>query len=204
MPPLKPALIGLRAKTARAIAIVLGGPARSPQAIHRAELILSSPHLPATYQPYHTVMELPWSDAQVAVRKSAADIEVLASQALAELVREVKSRGFAVLGVAVVGAPERRLESIGNPHIRAHAAEGVLYRHVLEVAAKENSLKSRALTEKGLFGLAEAELGLSRRVFDSTLACLGEDFGRPWRADEKMAATAAWLALADGGPLRVK
>ena len=133
--PRKKAVIGLRAKTARAIALVLGGTARAPQPIHRAELILSSPRIHATAQPYHEVMDLPWEQAQVAVKESALAIENLAREALAGLLRDVEARGFLVLSLAIVGAPERRLEAIRNPHIRAHAAEGVLYRHVWEIAA---------------------------------------------------------------------
>ena len=121
------AVIGLRTKTARAIAIVLGGPVSAPQTICRAELRLASPHLPATYQPYHEVMELPWDRAEAAVQETVVAIEAVASEALGGLARDVRARGFAVVSVAIVGAPARRLESIGNPHIRAHAAEGVLY-----------------------------------------------------------------------------
>lgn len=194
-PLLQPAFIGLRTKTARAIAIVLSGSARAPQAIHRAELILSSPKIPATYQPYHAVMSLPWNDAQILVQESAAAIESLATQALRGLLLHAESHGFTVERISIVGAPERRLESIGSPHIRAHAAEGVLYRHALEVAAAANALQSRALVEKGFLSRAEADLDLPSGVFNSTLARLGQELGRPWRADEKMAAAAAWLAL---------
>jgi hypothetical protein len=193
----KKAVIGLRAKTARAIAVVLGGPARAPQPIHRAELILSSPRIQTTAQPYHEVMDLPWEHAQVAVQKAAIAIENLARDALAGLLRDVEARGFSVLCVAIVGAPERRLETIGNPHIRAHAAEGVLYRHALEVAASGNSLPSRVFPEQGLLELPDFELGLTVSKIASCLAKLGTGFGRPWRADEKMAAIAAWMALLD-------
>ncbi len=195
MTKIKPAVIGLRAKTGKAIAMVLGGPEHAPQAICRSELTLSAPGSPATYQPYHEVMELPWDQAQVAVRVSAAVVERLASEALAGLAEEVRSKGFTILRVAVVGAPARRLESIGSPHVRAHAAEGVFFRQALEVAAAANSLKSSAFVEKGLLTGAEAQLGFSESVFNSNVARLGVEFGRPWRADEKMAAVAAWIAL---------
>ena len=194
----KPVTIGLRARTARAIAIVLGGTSESPVAIHRAELVL------ALRQDSGHVAAVPRSDGSTLGAGQvgrAADgwsvIEDLASQALAGLVRDVRSLGFAPRSVVVVGAPERNLESIGSPHIRAHAAEGVLYRHALEVAAGANDLRSRAVSEKGLLAIAEAELGLTAQVIRSRLVNLGEEFGRPWRADQKLAATAAWLALVE-------
>jgi hypothetical protein len=197
MAPKKKAVIGLRVKTAKAIALVLRGTARTPQPIHRAELILSSPRIHATAQPYHEVMDLPWEQAQVAVQESALAIENLAIEVLAGFLRDVEARGFSVRNVAIVGAPERRLEAIRNPHIRAHAAEGILYRHVLKIAASGNSLASRVFPEYGLLARAESTLGLSGSEITSCLADLGNRFGRPWRADEKAAAVAAWIALVD-------
>src|SRR5271156_4260697 len=94
MPKLQPAVLGLRAKTGRAIAITLGGTRGLPSAIDRAELILWSPKTPATFQPYHAVLELPWEQAEPAARQIEAVIVDLATQALARLVRDVRSRGI--------------------------------------------------------------------------------------------------------------
>jgi hypothetical protein len=195
MPKLQPAVLGLRAKTGRAIAIALGGTPGLPSAIDRAELVLWSPKTPATFQPYHAVLELPWEQAETAAHQIEAVIVDLATQALARLVRDVRSRGIELKRVAVVGAPDRRLESIGSPHIRAHAAEGVLFRRVLETAAAANSLRCRRVVEKDLFNRTIAELGISDAVFAAHLARLGRELGRPWRTDEKLAAAAAWLGL---------
>jgi hypothetical protein len=192
---LKPAAIGLRAKTGRAIAIVAAGTREKAVGIHRAELVMSAPGTPATFQPFHAVMELPWGQAELAARPAISAIEELASRSLAALVHDVVSLGFAVRGVGVVGAPERKLDAIGNSHIRAHAAEGVLFRHALEVAAGANALRSRALLEKGLYALAAKELGIPAASLLAHLSRLGKELGRPWRTDEKLAAIAAWLML---------
>src|SRR5437667_5817680 len=130
----KTATIGLRAKTARAIAVVLRGPADSPEVLRRLELRLHDPRVPATGQPYHEVMELPWQRSQVAVRKTAKLIEAVATKALSQLIREVQASELVVSAAGIVGAPERRLEKIGSGHIRAHAAEDVLFRQVVEKA----------------------------------------------------------------------
>jgi hypothetical protein len=141
-------------------------------------------------------LELPWAKAQIEVRKTASKIEAVASKALALLVKEVQAEGFVVGGVAVVGAGDRNLEKIGSTHIRAHAAEGVLFRQVLEVAAEENSLPSRRFDERNLDETAASELSLPVAKLKGQLADIGRSVGSPWRADEKAAATAAWLALA--------
>ena len=198
------ASIGIRAKTGRTIAVVLSGPPGSPQVLKRLELSLVNPRLPATYQPYHEVMELPWAEGQVAVRKFSKAIEQIASKALAQLIRNVQAEDYSVCGVGIVGAPERNLDKIGSPHIRAHAAEGVLFRHVLEVAARTNRLRSRVFPEYDFNQLAATDLGSTPKELEDCLSELGRSVGRPWRADEKKAATAAWLALRSFGSSKRK
>src|SRR5467141_5409769 len=99
--------IGLRTKTARAIAVVLGGASDALLVLKKYEMKLADPKVPATAQPYHEVMDLPWEESEKAVRKSAAAIEAIARKALAQLIKELKSQGMKVSGVGVVGARDR-------------------------------------------------------------------------------------------------
>src|SRR5207247_7284 len=96
----------------------------------------------------------------------------------------------------IVGAPERNLAAIGSPHIRAHAAEGVLFRRVLQAGAAANALYWSAFPERDFESFAAMSLGLAVAAARLRLAEFGQALGRPWRADEKAAAMAAWLALA--------
>ena len=189
--------VGLRAKTGRAIAVVLGGELDSPRVLKRVELKISNPSFPETSQPYHEVLDLPWDKAVVAVRKIASRIEKQASKEIARLVREVQADGQMICGVGIVGAADRNLEKIGSTHIRAHAAEGVLFRAVLEVGAEANALPNRRFDERLLDQTAESELELPIAKIRAHLAEMGRAAGSPWRADEKAAAIAAWLALAN-------
>jgi hypothetical protein len=199
LPKSRAVSIGLRAKTARAIAVVLGGPPASPIVIKRTELILWDPAMPATNQPYHEVMDLPWEQSKIAVQKSALRIESVASKALGDLIRGVTVEGFTVCGVGIAGAGNRNLEKIGSTHIRAHAAEGVLFRHALEVAALTNRLRSTSFDERTLEQISASELRRSIDDLKVRLAEMGRAIGSPWRADEKSAALAGWLALAAYG-----
>ena len=182
-------------KTARAIAVVISGNRESPQAVARAEITLNTPDTPALFQPYHEVMNLPWDQAVLAVRNSERAIEAVATRSLKSLILDMRARGLEITCVAIVAAPERKLESIGSPHIRAHAAEGVLFRHVWQVAAEAIGVPSQAFSEKDFESFAATRLGLPLDALRSQLAEFGNAVGRPWRADEKAAATAAWLAL---------
>jgi hypothetical protein len=181
--------IGLKSKTGRAIAVALSEPAASPEFILREEVLLSDSRRPATMQPYHEVMELPWSDGLVAVQPAIEAIEEIATASLAALIEKLATQGCRVTAVAVVGPADRRLERIGNPHIRAHAAEGVLFRRVLEVAAKANRCRSRSFVDPA------AELKVPPNKVKRVIAALGKSAGSPWRSEEKSAAMAAWALL---------
>src|SRR6266481_6462266 len=154
-----PVAIGLRAKTARAIVVVLGGSADAPVVLAKKEIRLVDPKVPGTAQPYHEVMDLSWEESQREVRKYAAAIERAAKKALAKLIGEQRTKGLKIAGVGIVGAPDRDLARIGNPHIRAHAAEGVLFRHVLDLAAQSNGLQWEAISDRKFDETIAARLG---------------------------------------------
>jgi hypothetical protein len=183
------AAIGLKTKTGRAIAVVLSGSRVRPQFVCREMLKLYDEDLPVTLQPYHNVMELPWSESVVAIRGAIAAIEKIAAASLRTLIDSVHSRGMRVTSVGIVGPADRKLAQIGSPHIRAHAAEGVLYRAVMETAARENACAWRSFVDPA------SALGRPDREVKKFLADIGKIAGSPWRADEKSAAMAAWACL---------
>jgi hypothetical protein len=187
--------IGLRAKTGRAIAVVLAGSSESPLVLTKTEISLIDPKLPATAQPYHAVMELPWEESQRAVRKYEQAIERVATKALAQLIKSQPSNGSKIGGAGIVGAPDRDLARIGNPHIRAHAAEGVLFRHVLDVAAQSNGLKWQLFSDRDFEETMAERLGPKHARVKRTISELSRSVPAPWRNEEKQAAMAAWVML---------
>ncbi len=192
---MKIASIGFRTKTARAVAVALIPGDPMPQYLARWNVSLSDPGIPATSQPHHEVMELPWSEAQSAVRPIESRIEDIADHALSELLNELASNGRQVTCIGLVGSPDRNLERIGNPHIRAHAAEGILFRRVLENAATAHNIKWRSFSDRDFDEMIVTELKTKSEQIKRALAAIGRSAGRPWRADERAAATAAWLML---------
>ena len=187
--------IGLRAKTGRAICVVLGGTIDAPLVIEKFEMALTDPKIAGTFQPYHEVMELPWADSQKAVQKFVRAIEKVARKALGNLARKLQAEGMTVAGVGIIGAKDRDLSRIGNYHIRAHAAEGVLFRQVLDEAARTNGLPFKAFPERQFAQLLKDELGSKSESIKRKLDEAARALPPPWRADEKLAATAAWLTL---------
>lgn len=190
-----PVTIGLRAKTGRAIAVVMGGSRAAPFVLSKTEIKLTDPKIPETFQPYHEVMDLPWEQGQRAVRTFTRPIEVVARKVLAKMIKELQTAGLNVKGVATVGSKDRDLARIGNYHIRAHAAEGILFRRVLELGAEAYGLRTRSFSDRELEKIAASELELSAAAIKQALGSLGQSLDPPWRADEKQAAVAAWLML---------
>lgn len=181
---MRKAAVGFRSKTGRAIAVVLSD---RPSLVWRGEVSLIDESYSATVGPYHTVMELPWTEALVAVRPLVESIQAATDRMFAALLEDMRARDVDVRAAGVVGSPPRDLAKIGNYHIRAHAAEGVLFREVLVAAAGKYRMRVAAHSEE--------ELARDVAKLKATLAKLGKEAGPPWRADERLAATAAWLHL---------
>jgi hypothetical protein len=188
------ASIGFRTKTAKAIAIALTDRS-SPELVQRWDLELYDRDLPETGQPHHEVMELPWPEAQLAVRQYEDRIAEVTTERLRALIEELRSRALRVRAIGVVGSPDRNLQKIGNRHIRAHAAEGALFRRAVEIAAARCNLLCRPFSDRGFDEFAVRELQCKPQKVKTVMGAIGRSAGRPWRADERAAATAAWLVL---------
>ena len=147
-------------------------------------------------------MHLAWPEAEAVARRTAAAVQRVASRELARLLREASSSGIALCGAGVVGSADRDLAKIGNYHIRAHAAEGILFRRALSAAAEAGGLRCRADSEKELYERAQTRLRRPEVELRRVVSELGRGVARPWRADEKTAALAAWLAMATYGGSR--
>ena len=78
-------------------------------------------------------------------------------------------------------------ERITSPHMRAHGKEGWLFREICEQAAETAGIEPLTLSID--------EIRWMRATTKRALNALGDAFGRPWTADWKLAAAAAWTRL---------
>jgi len=198
--------IGFRVKSGHAIAVILQGSVESPLPVARQVVELCDPAVAETRQPYHSGLGQAEADPKTIARRvkiieraASASVSGLAAKLGVDRLeqgrtgssRRVECRAALVTGSVIDP------ESVGNPHIRAHAYEGRLFRTVLEQALVAHGIRASVIVEKQLAEMARRRLARSDRAIKQRLSELGTAFGSPWRSDEKAAATAAWMALAD-------
>ena len=188
--------IGFRVKTGRATAVVMAGPASAPRVLSRKSLQLWDPAVPESHQPWHAEFELPAEESARVVPKALAAVERVALSALRELVGEVQAEQGAILGISLVAGSATDPESIHNPHMRAHAREGQLFPNALAAAARAMRIPAVTMVESEVFASAAAKLGKSPDAVKVAVTELGRAVGKPWSAEEKCAAAAAWITLA--------
>ena len=189
--------MGLRVKTGRAIAVLLSGPADAPRVLARREISLVDPAHPETRQPYHAALGLEGAAAEAVVAGARCAVERVAARELAALAEEL--RGLAASACpcgALVVSSDADPARIANPHVRAHAGEGRLFREALETALRAQGLAPRVFLARALPERAARALGRGDRELAREVAALGAALGPPWRGEEKAAALAAWTLLA--------
>jgi hypothetical protein len=186
--------LGFRVKSGFAVAVVLSGPVVSPIALARRVVSLSDPDVEATKQPYHDGFGTAQEDLEEISRLTAI-VAQSARQSIRELLIDRmfdgRSRPRAGLVVGSVIDPS----TVGNPHIRAHANEGRLFRTALEDALREHRVSCTVVVDKVLGAQAARALNRTAGEIKSVVAGMGAALGGPWRAEEKSAATAAWMVL---------
>src|SRR5207245_8073270 len=98
-----------------------------------------------------------------------------------------------VVGTFPAGA---RLESILASHALAHAAEARLYQRALLQGAESRRLGPIAIPKRSIWEQGEAEFGVAQDELRHLVDQLRREVGPPWAQDQKLAALAAWIALA--------
>ena len=189
--------IGFRVKTGRATAVVMAGPASAPRILSRKSLELFDPAIPESHQPFHAEIELPPADSARVVSLALKAVDRVALSALRELVGEVQRELGSIVGIALVAGSSTNPESIRNPHMRAHAREGQLFPQALATAAKVMRIPAITIVESEVFTSAAGKLGKTQDAIKIAVAEMGRDVGKPWSAEEKAAAAAAWILLAE-------
>lgn len=174
--------LGFKARTGRAILVILAAGERGPEVFERSEIAL----LPeGEFAPYHAAEELEPLAARQHVKRS------IAAKCCADAQHQVCGCGVLV----GPGMPDWSTDEILTVHFRMHKAEGELFRDVLVQGARECGIALTTLPQKSALDAAAKLLGATRARLDAELAALGKSAGAPWGAHQKEAAAAALVVL---------
>ncbi len=190
----QPAALGFRVKSGWAATVLLTGSARSPQLCDVRHIDLSDPRLPETQQPYHAAMGKLETDTTEINRRVRA-VRSIAQQSIATLLAGCRQKGYVIGRAALVVGSQVDPDSIANAHIRAHAFEGQLFRSVLEETLQANRIRTEILIERDAYAQGATKLKESNENVRRVIQNFGRAAQGSWRAEQKLAALAAWLAL---------
>ncbi len=188
------AAVGFRVKPGWATAVLLVGTIEAPRVLSLRIITLSDPDVPETKQPYHAAMGILEED-QAKIRSRTAIVQRVAVLSVNSALNDFAMTGHQVLRVGLVVGSLIDPQSISNPHIRAHALEGQLFRSVLLKAVEAHSLPYSVVLEREAYTGAVTTLARSEADVKRVISALGRSLSGPWRADEKLAALAGWVNL---------
>jgi hypothetical protein len=192
------AALGCRAHTGWAALVVVAGGLARPEVLFRGRAELGDPAGRVRRNVYQAsrALEPAVAAAQVeAVERIAAE---QAAAALERTVRQITDEGAVVRSCAVVVGTflrEARLESILASHALAHAAEGRLYQDALLQGAESCGLDAIAIPKRSIWEQGDA-FRVAQDELRRWIGQLRREVGPPWAQDQKLAALAAWIALA--------
>jgi len=188
------AALGFRVKSGWAAAVLLTGSARSPQLCDVQRIDLSDPRFPETRQPYHAAMGRLETDTRK-INRRVDVVRRIAEKSITKLLAGYRQQNFTIKRAALVVGSQIDPHSVTNPHIRAHALEGQLFRSVLQESLHGHRILSDVLIERDAYARAAVQLKQSNENMRRVIQKFGRDTKAPWRAEQKLAAVAAWVAL---------
>jgi len=181
-----PCTVGFRVKSGWAAAVLLG----AEQVLDSRIIELADPKVADSRQPYHAGFGTAQTDT-AKVNRLVRGIERFSQRSVTALVAEYRDE-HRVRRAGVVVASLTDPARIANQHMRAHASEGRLFRTVLVAALEHCGVTVRVILEREIYELLGKVLRRSPTDAKRRITALGEGVGR-WRAEQKVAAAAAWL-----------
>jgi hypothetical protein len=193
------AALGCRAHTGWAALVVVAGGLAQPEVLFRGRAELGDPAGRVKRNVYQAARALEPAAAAAQVKAAERIATEQAAVALDRTVRQMTDDGAVVRSCAVVVGTfsrDARLESILASHALAHAAEGRLYQDALLQGAESCGLGAIAIPKRSIWEQGEATLRVSQDELRRWIDQLRRAVGPPWAQDQKLAALAAWIALA--------
>src|SRR5215472_10818133 len=191
------AALGFRVKSGWAAVVLLMKPTHAPQLSDVSRVELSDPRLPETRQPYHAGMGKLETDSRKLNHRERI-VRTISQQSLTKLLTTYEQKEIRIRRATLVVGSQIDPAEIANPHIRAHALEGRLFRSVVEQTLHDYEICTEILVERDAYASVAARLKQSVDDVKRSMENLGRSAAAnagPWRAEQKLAAVAALFAL---------
>jgi hypothetical protein len=178
--------------------VTVAGSVARPEVLFRGRAELGDSSGRVAKNAYHAARRLEPAEAPALIEAAERIAVERAAGALERTMRDAADEGVLVGSCAVVvgGFSGARLESILASHALAHAAEGRLYQAALLQGAESRGLEPVSIPKKSIWEHGESALGVDRDELRHSIDQLRREIGPPWAEDQKLAALAAWIALA--------
>ena len=197
---MKPAAIGVRMHSGWGALVAVSNSAGAVEVIERRRVAIINPGTSGAKQPYHFAQSLELPEAEKFLGNGFAASKRLASAALADVVSELRGRQYRIVGSAVLlasGRPLPPLSKILTSHALIHAAEGEFFREAFSKACEGLDLSVTGLRERDLEECVQTTFGKAATRMWQQISTLGHSLGPPWTKDQKTAALAALVVLAN-------
>jgi len=197
---MKQAAVGFRVHSGWSALVTVSLENDVPRVVSRERVHLVETFIYKFRQPYHTAGRMPLEKAREFVAGSLSEAKRLATCALRATQTSLGKQGYEVAGCALLLASGKTLpglESILLSHALIHTADGELFRDALRCSSADCGLEITCIKERELLDRGVKTFRTRRDKLLRRLTELGTGFGSPWTQDEKYAALAAWLVLAD-------
>jgi hypothetical protein len=181
--------------------VALAGPADSPVVVSRRRIEMEDGSLAGARQPYHAAEGLDLGRARSLLARCEEQAERLAWRSLRAVEDELSNAGHRLADGYVLLAASRplpALPAILSSHALIHTADGEHFRTALRAAAARVGVDMGGVRERDVYARVADARGSAEDEVKRHVAALGRAVGPPWTQDEKLAAAAAWLALARG------
>jgi hypothetical protein len=185
--------------------VAVANSAGTVEIIDRRRIAVTAPGMPGAKQPYHFAKTLELAEAETFLGKCVEASVQLACAAVSEVTDELRGRHYSVTGCAILLASGRELpalEKILASHALIHAAEGEFFRQAIWKACETLALGVTGFRERDLDGCVHTAFGRTATRIFQQISTVGQSLGPPWTKDQKTAALAALVVLAEKGRYR--
>jgi hypothetical protein len=189
------AAVGFAVKSGWAAAVLLQGPPDAPRVAASARVELSDPADPDTRQPYHAGFGTARAN-DAGLKRLVDSVRRFGRRSVTSQLHQYRDSGHRMIGAGLVVGSTVDPATIANDHIRIHALEGKLFREIVAEAAADCGLACTTWRQRDVNAAAVEALSLGEPAIKQALSRLKEGIDGPWRAEQKLAATAAWILLA--------